>query len=61
MKKYDEKVPSEYIMYLDANNLYGWAMSQYLPTGNFKWMSDREIKNIDLGKNKADSKKGLIL
>ena len=32
---YDEKAPSKYIMYLDANNLYGWAMSQYLPTGNF--------------------------
>ena len=34
MKEYDEKAPSEYIMYLDANNLYGWAMRQYLPTGN---------------------------
>ena len=44
MKEYDEKGPSKYIMYLDANNLYGWAMSQYLPTGNFKWMSDKEIK-----------------
>ena len=44
MKEYDEKAPSKYIMYLDANNLYGWAMSQYLPTGNFKWMSDKEIK-----------------
>ena len=60
MKEYDEKVPSKYIMYLDANNLYGWAMSQYLPTGNFKWMSDKEIKQIDLGKYKADGKKGLI-
>ena len=61
MKEYDEKAPSKYIMYLDANNLYGWAMSQYLPTGNFKWMSDREIKQIDLGKYKADGEKGLIL
>ena len=61
MKEYDEKVPSKYLMYLDANNLYGWAMSQYLPTGNFKWMSDKEIKRIDLGKYKADGKKGLIL
>ena len=43
-KEYNQKVPSKYIMYLDANNLYGWAMSQYLPTGNFKWMSDKEIK-----------------
>ena len=61
MKEYDEKAPSKYIMYLDANNLYGWAMSQYLPTGNFKWMSDREIKQIDLRKYKANGKKGLIL
>ena len=59
--EYDEKAPSKYIMYLDANNLYGWAMSQYLPTGNFKWMSDKEIKRIDLGKYKADGEKGLIL
>ena len=61
MKKYDEKAPSKYIMSLDANNLYGWPMSQYLPTGNFKWMTDKEISKINLGKYKADSKKGLIL
>ena len=61
MKEYNEKAPSKYIMYLDANNLYGWAMSQYLPTGNFRWMTDKEISKIDLGKYKADGKKGLIL
>ena len=44
MKEYDENAPSKYIMYLDSNNLYGWKMSQYLPTGNFKWMTDKEIK-----------------
>ena len=36
-------------------------MSQYLPTGNFKWMTDKEINKIDLEKYKADDKKGLIL
>ena len=61
MKEYNEKAPSKYIMYLDANNLYGWAMSQYLPTGNFKWMTDKEVSKIDLGKYKADVKKELIL
>ena len=61
MKEYDEKAPSKYIMYRDANNLYGFAMSQYLPTGNFKWMTDKEISKIDLGKYKADGKNGLIL
>ena len=36
-------------------------MSQYLPTGNFKWMTDKEINKIDLEKYKVDGKKGLIL
>ena len=48
-------------MYLDANNLYGWAMSQFLATGNFKWMTEKQIDKIDLAKYKEDSKKGLIL
>ena len=61
MKEYDEKAPSKYIIYLDANNLYGWAMSQYLPTGNFKWMTDKEISKTNLGKYELDSKEGLIL
>ena len=61
MKKYDEKAPSKYIMYLDANNLYGWAMSQYLPTGGFRWMKEKQINKIDLAKYMDDSKKGLIM
>ena len=61
MEEYDENAPSKYIIYLDANNLYGWAMSQYLPTGNFRWMTDEETNKIDLGKYKEDGKKGLIL
>ena len=61
MKTYNEKAPSKYIMYLDANNLYGWAMSQYLPTGGFKWLSQKKIDKINLGTYTDDSKKGLIL
>ena len=61
MKEYDEKAPSKYIMYLDANNLYGWAMSQYLPTGGFRWMTQKQIDKIDLAKYKEDSEKGLIM
>lgn len=34
---YDSRKPSNYLLYLDANNLYGWAMSQPLPTGDFRW------------------------
>ena len=39
MKKYDETKPSTYIQYLDANNLYGWAMSQKLPTHGFNGLT----------------------
>ena len=31
------------LIYLDANNLYGWAMSQYLPTHGFKFPTDEEV------------------
>ena len=40
MKNYNPNEESSYIQYLDANNLYGWAMSQQLPTHGFKWMKD---------------------
>ena len=43
MKEYDPSSPSTYIQYLDANNLYGWAMCKPLPTGHFKWMSRSQI------------------
>ena len=61
MKTYDETAPSKYIMYLDANNLYGWSMSQYLPTGGFKWLTEKQIDKLDLAKYNESSDKGLIL
>ena len=42
MKDYDPTKPSKYMSYLDINNLYGWAMSRYLPYGGFKY-----LKNVD--------------
>ena len=60
MKDYNKDEPSKYIMYLDANNLYGWAMSQYLPTGGFRWMTQKQIDKTNLALYKEDSKKGLI-
>ena len=42
-KSFNEKEPSKYIQYLDANNLYGAAMSMKLPTHGFKWMNDKEL------------------
>ena len=41
--EYDDKLATKYITYLDANNLYGWAMCKSLPTRNFKWMDDGEL------------------
>ena len=62
MKNYDKNKESSYIQYLDANNLYGWAMSQKLPVNGFKWINnvmeidEKFIKNYD-----EDSDKRYIL
>ena len=42
MCDYDSNKQSTFITYLDKNNLYGWAMSKYLPYGEFRW-----VKNVD--------------
>ena len=42
---YNPNIPKQHIMYLDANNLYGWAMSKPQPHKNFKWMKEEELKN----------------
>ena len=44
MSRYNPEKPSKYIMYVHANNLYGCAMSQYLPTGGFRWMTEKQIQ-----------------
>ena len=47
MKNYDENIISSYLEYVDANNLYGWAMSEKLPAGNFKWTEKDELLKFD--------------
>ena len=42
---FDPSQPSKFIAYLDANNLYGWAMVKPLPVGDFKWMEEKELKH----------------
>ncbi|GBN06597.1 hypothetical protein AVEN_226359-1 [Araneus ventricosus] len=58
MKNYDKSKESNYLMYLDANNLYGWAMSQYLPYGEFEWCDDEINRKVSTLKD--DSETGYI-
>ena len=44
-EKFDPSQPSKFITYLDANNLYGWAMMKPLPVGDFEWMNEEELEN----------------
>ena len=60
MKNYNNNEESSYIQYLDANNLYGWAMSKKLPVNGFKWIETAEpvinedfIKNCDENNDKG--------
>ena len=62
MNNYNENEESSYIQYLDANNLYGLAMSQKLPVNNFKWVEDTSKINEDFIKNYYEnSKKEYVL
>ena len=56
---YDKTKPSNYILYLDANNLYGWAMVQFLPKGGFKWVDDINLEKIL--ETKDNAKRGFQL
>ena len=54
MKNYDATKESTFLMYVDANNLHGWAMSKKLPIDNFKWEVDLLIFTEDFIKNYAE-------
>ena len=56
---YNPDKPTSHILYLDANNLYGWAMSQALPTGGFQWVDDCD--KISITEHPEDSQEGYIL
>ena len=47
MKNHDENNDSLYIEYLDANNLYGWAVSQKLPVNGFKWVERLRLSRFN--------------
>ena len=58
---YDPSKPTSFVTYFVANNLYGTAMSEPLPVGNFRFLSDQEISDFDLNKIPPDSNTGYII
>ncbi len=44
LPNYDSEKDSNYLMYFDANNLYGWAMSQSLPYGKLEWVEEKDYE-----------------
>ena len=61
MRDYDSSEESNVIVYLDANDLYGWPMSQYLPYGGFEWLSPEKVKNFDVNSVSENSPIGYKL
>lgn len=63
LPNYDRKKETSYIIYLDATNLYGYAMSQYLPMSNFSWLSAEEITVLtkNVSNFSATSNEGYVL
>ena len=59
LKDYNPSDCSSYLMYLDANNLYGWAMVQSLSVGDFEYLDN--VKNFDFMGIKKDAEIGCIL
>ena len=57
---YDPKKETSYILYLDANNEYGWAMSQPLPVGNLRW-TKRMLTEKEIMSWRVDRKTGYFL
>ena len=47
MNDYDKDIESSYLEYLDANNLYGWAMSQKLPVHGFEWIKEDDLSQFN--------------
>ncbi|MCG7879165.1 MAG: C2H2-type zinc finger protein [Candidatus Thiodiazotropha endolucinida] len=61
VKDYDPSRPAKFIQYLDANNLYGWAMTQPLPIGHFDFMGKRDIEQFDVTSIPENGNTGFIL
>ena len=58
---YDHKSPHSYLTYVDSNNLYGEAISEALPTGDFTFLSEDEVASFDLDPTTKSDDYGYIL
>ena len=58
MEFYDKDKQSKCIVYKDTNNLHGWEMSQYLPFGKFKWLTQGKIDRLDVSTIRKDNPEG---
>ena len=61
MKEYDESLPSKYLTYIDANNLYGWAMCQPLPVSDYKTENLSHYTTEDIMNLKDDASSVICL
>ena len=57
---YDSSLPDQNLIYLDANNLHGWAMSQSPPTYGFRFLQQDEISTLELQELSDDAEDGYI-
>lgn len=60
LQDYDPQLPTNYLMYLDANNLYGWAMCHSLPTHDFEWLNPEEVETLNASSISVDGDTGYI-
>ena len=61
MKNYDKNKKSSFLMYVDANNLYGWTMNKKLPADRFKWVDDLPKFTEDFIKSYDEGDAGYLL
>lgn len=60
-RTYDPSKPNIYLGYFDMNNLYGGAMIEALPVRDFRWLSAKEVSELDIRNIDKNSKTGYIL
>ncbi|KAK3099927.1 hypothetical protein FSP39_011908 [Pinctada imbricata] len=60
LSDYDPEKPSNYLLYLDANNLYGHSLCSSLPTHDFEWVENEKLRNLDITSIPREGDTGFI-